>query len=98
MDKTELEKLTKKLKHSLDPKHVSKRITICEIHRLIFLIVDKDPEDITQEDREQIKRLCMVAFDMGKRMSVKLQSYKSNWDDGWWKDNPLWKRPKETKS
>ena len=48
--------------------------TICATIRQIYRKTD-DPD---------IKLLCRIATTMAKKMSLKLESYKRNWDEGFW--------------
>jgi len=59
--------------------NVSKKRTICEVHREIYDIV-QNLSDFNK--REQVIDLLEEAFLMAKKMNDKLFEYKKDWDKG----------------
>lgn len=51
-------------KHRINPRHESRRLTICEISREVWRLADTLPEPA----RGQFQELAAAAFDMGKRL------------------------------
>lgn len=51
--------------------------TICELHRRLWRLVEKKIEPVDPETAKKLKDGLAAGYDMGKRMSVKLEAYKS---------------------
>ena len=62
-------------------KWTSPKFTICETLRQIYWRTN-DPD---------IKLFCRIATSMAKSMNNKLQTYKKDWDDNFFDENPAFK-------
>lgn len=57
--------------------------TICEMHRRMYrIIMRRDPDD-------ELLPILRKAFDMGKKISNKLQCYRNKYGDEWWEAHKL---------
>jgi len=74
---------------SVKDKTINKKRSICEVHRQIYDAVNDAA--ISDEEKEKIVDLLEEAYTYGKKMDLKLQQYKHNWSDGWWKKNRKFK-------
>lgn len=72
---------------------INKRRTICEVHREMYDIVLADV--LEKNIKEQLISRLEESYSMGKKMSLKLQQYKFNYDENWWeKESKLLKTQK----
>lgn len=59
-------------KYTINPRHQSRRLTLCETVREMWRIADKLPEP----ERSQLQMLAGAAFDYGKRMDRRMKELK----------------------
>lgn len=59
-------------KYHINPRHHSRRLTLCETIREVWRIADKLPEP----ERSQLQVLAGAAFDYGKRMDTRMKELK----------------------
>lgn len=59
-------------KYQINPRHQSRRLTLCETVREVWRIADKLPEP----ERSQLQMLAGAAFDYGKRMDRRMKELK----------------------
>ena len=60
-------------KYRIDPRHHSRRLTVCETQREIWRIAGKLPEP----QRSQLQLLAGASFDYGKRMDARMKELKA---------------------
>lgn len=59
-------------KYEINPRHHSRRLTICETQREIWRIADRLPEPA----RSQLQLLAGAGLDFGKRMDARMKELK----------------------
>jgi hypothetical protein len=65
----------------LKSKNSNRRRTICEVHREIYDCL------LDNESKEKIIELLEEAFELGKKMVIKLRQYKGGFSKEWYEEN-----------
>jgi predicted MPP superfamily phosphohydrolase len=74
------EEIIKYSKSKLISKNTRGTYTICDIHRMIYKLIDEE------NDKEEIKYLLEEAFVIAKKMDAKLRMYKFDYEESWYEE------------